>query len=504
LKKRLLIGLAAILVAYVVLLIPESDPPATIPSSSGSRKMPFVWNQDAFWRQLEEQYVKARAIRPESLLRRVDSLLSLANRRLVRLANAGLKPEDHSFAQLEDLIFQTAPLIAAHPDRFAVFNQLVARIRNTVKQQSEQWDMNDTRSRETLYRLLYGGRAAVEEIMLNLPSNEDIDPLTHGANEPSQTPSASILGVVIHSGDILVSRGGAPTSALIARGNDFPGNFSHVALVYVHPQTHLMSIIESHIERGVSISTMEEYLSDTKLRVMILRLWHDLPLMQQDPVLPHRAAELVLERARQTHIPYDFAMDYENPDKLFCSEVASFGYKKVGVQLWMGISTISSSGLRSWLSAFGVRNFETQVPSDLEYDPQLRVVAEWRDLETLRKDHFDNAVTEVMLEGAEAGDRLTYNWFLLPVARVAKAYSSLLNVFGRIGPIPEGMTATTALRNEYYTAKHGLIEDGLTKLASNFERERGYAPPYWDLVQMARTVKRSMEIPRRSHSNSRQ
>jgi hypothetical protein len=54
--------------------------------------------------------------------------------------------------------------------------------------------------------------------------------------------------------------------------------------------------------------------------------------------------------------------------------------------LWMGISHISSPGLRKWLSAFGVTHFETQEPSDLEYDPQLVVVAEWRDPETLRKD----------------------------------------------------------------------------------------------------------------------
>ena len=37
----------------------------------------------------------------------------------------------------------------------------------------------------------------------------------------------------------------------------------------------------------------------------------------------------------------------------------------------MGISRISSPGVARWLAAFGVRRFETQEPSDLEYDPQL-------------------------------------------------------------------------------------------------------------------------------------
>ena len=41
--------------------------------------------------------------------------------------------------------------------------------------------------------------------------------------------------------------------------------------------------------------------------------------------------------------------------------------------------------------------------ADLEYDPQLRVVAEWCDPDTLFKDHVDNAVIDVMLEAAERG-----------------------------------------------------------------------------------------------------
>jgi len=59
--------------------------------------------------------------------------------------------------------------------------------------------------------------------------------------------------------------------------------------------------------------------------------------------------------------------------------VASSVYGELGVRLWTGLSTISAAGLRRWLSAFGVRHFETQEPSDLEYDPQLVVVAEGRD-----------------------------------------------------------------------------------------------------------------------------
>jgi hypothetical protein len=297
--------------------------------------------------------------------------------------------------------------------------------------------------------------------------------------------------VKIHSGDILISRGGAATSALIARGNDYAGNFSHVALVYVDPKTSLASIIEAEIECGVRISSLEEYLRDVKLRVMVLRLRSNIPAVIADPLLPHRAAEYALRRTEQKHIPYDFSMDFSDSSKWFCSEVASTAYRLQGINLWMNLSHISSSGLRIWLAGFGVRNFATQEPSDLEYDPQLQIVAEWRDLETLRKDHLDNAVTECLLDGANAGDPLRYNHFMLPVARIAKLFSVALNSVGLVGPVPEGMSASSALRNRWYTQRHEAIVAAVEEEAKRFERTKGYAPPYWRLIEMAQNAKSS-------------
>lgn len=492
-KKWLARIIGVVVFAYAVLLIPESEPKVPLDDLKGGAKKAFAWNQDAFWTQLEKRFVDARAAGCQGVRHTVDSLLVLARKNLASINQGPLEPGDAAFRQHENLVFGIGSIVSPCPNRFEEFKQLVEESRKEIKRQSERWDMNKREARETLYRLLYGGRGAVEEIMLQLPGDSTRSPITLGTDEPSQTPQASILGVTIHSGDILVSRGGAPTSALIARGNDFPGNFSHVALVYVDPKTRLVNLVEAHIERGVAISTPEEYIKDTKLRVMVLRLRADLPQVQVDPMLPHRAADLALRKARGMHIPYDFSMDFQNADKWFCSEVASYAYKSFGVQLWMGLSHISSPGLRTWLAGFGVEHFETQEPSDLEYDPQLRVVAEWRDPEQLRKDHFDNAVTEAMLEGAEAGDRLTYEWHLLPVARAAKAYSSMLNFFGAAGPVPEGMSATAALRNEYYSGKHTAIKKELTRMEAEFKQQKGYAAPFWGLLQMARAAKQTIE-----------
>jgi len=470
---------------YFVLLIPEPRPHAV----KGAGRAAFAWQRDAFWAGLEKQFQQMRTHGCEGLAAPINKSLAEIQSLLNSTAMTNLPPNAFVFDLLETNFFQLAPMIAACPERLADFLPAFARMRSLVKRQSEHWAMDSTEARARLYRSLYGGRAAVEEAMLQAP-HEKLQPLLAGDNEPSATPSAMVRGATIHSGDILVSRGGAASSALIARGNDFTGNFSHVALIHVDEKTRAVAVIESHIECGVVVGPVEKYLADTKLRIMALRLRKDLPQLVADPMLPHKAATHALRAATSGHIPYDFAMDYAEPSKQFCSEVASAAYKPHGVKLWMGVSHLSTPGVTAWLSALGVRHFETQEPSDLEYDPQLRVVAEWREPETLFKDHMDNAVIDVMLERAEAGEELDYNLWLLPVVRMLKGWSVLKNWCGGVGPVPEGMSAATALRVKRMTARHAVLKARLLARAEKFKAERGYVPPYWELVRLAREAQR--------------
>jgi hypothetical protein len=293
------------------------------------------------------------------------------------------------------------------------------------------------------------------------------------------------LGVTVHSGDILLSRGGAQVSALIAVGNDFQGNFSHAALVYVDETTSLASVIESRPRTGVAVHHLEDYLSDVKLRVMVLRLRADLPALVADPMTPHRAAMAALASARGRRVPYDVEMDLRDSARMYCSEVLSSAYGKVGIRLWMGMSTVSRQGVKSWLSGMGVRHFEAQEPSDLEYDPQVRVVAEWRDPETLFMDHVDNVVTEAMLRGAQKGDQLRYPWYLLPLGRLAKGYGAVVNRLGFAGPIPDDMGAEAALRVLSFDAAHTAIKRRVLMRAKEFRRTHGYVAPEWELLHFA-------------------
>jgi hypothetical protein len=329
---------------YLILLIPE---PGYHPPLSSDRQA-FTWNRDAYWSYLEEQFRNARAAESLALADSIRARSSRLDALLDSLQGTSLDADAPILDRLETAVFELTPWLAARPDHPDHFISQQVQLREIIKNQSRFWDLGSVTSRDRLYRLLYGSRIALEEVMLQaVPAS--VPALVPASGEPSRTPQGELLGITVHSGDIVVSRGGAPTSALIARGSDYPGNFSHVTLVHIDSASGQISIVEAHIERGVAIATPDEYLRDTKLRVMALRLRADHPALAADPMLPHRAATIALERAYSEHIPYDFAMDFSDDSRLFCSEVASSPYAELGISLWMGTSHISSAGVKAWL-----------------------------------------------------------------------------------------------------------------------------------------------------------
>lgn len=473
--------LAGLIVAYLLLLIPapQNKVPPQRPSES-----PFFWNQDELWKSLELSFQEARLLDQEEL----DSIIGSRTKdadQLLRFYEESVRgPVDPIYEQLELSFFHIAPLIAASFDKSDWHIRYYNRVRRKIKEDSQVWDMNSSESRNTLYRILYGMRAAVDEIMLQ-SGGELKNPVIFVTNEPSATPATEILGIKVHSGDLLVSRGGVEMSAFISRGNDYPGNFSHVAIIYIDEETNTPYIVESHIDKGVTIASPDAYLQDRKLRLMVLRPRADIPEIEANSDVPHLAAEFMFREATERHIPYDFKMDYFDSTAMFCSEVGSFAYRQYGIELWASESTVSSDGIVNWLVTFGVEYFLNQLPSDLEYDPLLSVVAEWRDMETLVNDHVDNAVMDALIRRANQGEKLNYDIWLLPVVRVLKVYSFVLNSMGREGIIPEGMSSMTALTSKEFVRRFQQTKALTMRKVREFRAQKGYMPPYWQIIGMA-------------------
>jgi hypothetical protein len=479
--KRVAWVLALLLTFYFLLTLPDKQSIIIQPAQAN----PFAWNMDSTWSSLEKEFTRVRKFDIAERDSLAAIFISEAEQQLAELqADSLILYDDIRLKQLLDHSFSMAPLFATLQHQEAYLRQYSA-FRALIKHKSQHWNIQEPDQRIAVYTLLYGMRAAVEEVLLQADTI-NFNPILTVTDEPSVTPSAIIQGIRIHSGDLLVSRGGAEVSAFISRGNDYPGNFSHVALVYINATNNQPWFIEAHIEKGVAIATAEEYLNDKKLRFMVLRPRFNLPQLQANPMLPHDAAKTAYEESMRRHIPYDFKMNFYDSSSMFCSEVGSFAYRQHGLHLWQAESTISAPGTVQWLNTFGVENFVTQMPSDLEYDPQLSLVAEWCDPETLLKDHLDNAVMDALLERANAGMEIGYSRWLLPLARIVKAYSMLLNSLGKPGIIPEGMSATQALKNNSFVDLYQQTKKNTEEKINSFRKEKGYRPPYWVMVAFAR------------------
>ena len=399
-RKRRLAALGAATITCVFLLLPSSVPDVGPTGESTA----FRWDADELFGALEMEFASAGTREPGEATGVADALEEEGNALLTQVSLSASAPHE-ALARLSTLQFELAVQGAAHASLLPRVQGFFVRSRLVALMQAATGWPADRDTHEALYRVLFGGRIALDEALIQA-GTDALPPLLYIEDIPSATPLIVVEGVRIHSGDILLSRGGAPTSALIARGSDFPNTFSHAALAHVDADSGVGTVIESLIESGSVSSTVEEYLVSKKHRILVLRLRPDHPALAGDPLLPYRAAEAMLARVRGEHIPYDFAMEWDDPSSVFCSEIVYHAFRERGVQLWTLRASVSAPGLVSWLAAMGVREFTSLVPSDVEYDPQLRAVIEWRDAPALMDYRIDNAITDALLEEAERGARL--------------------------------------------------------------------------------------------------
>ena len=250
---RILLALATL---YLVLLIPDNNSKSKITAAD---KKPFFWNRDNLWQLMEQNFATAKKMATVKL----DSVVQVAKKnaanKLTVFQNNIYAATDASFATIENNFFYLASLIAAKPGEVKWFTGYYNDLRRHIKLMSQHWNMQDTGVKNSMYTLLYGMRAAVEEVLLQCDANQ-ISPAMLVQEEKSETPSTKIFDIEVHSGDLLVSRGGAEVSALISRGNDCPGNFSHVALIYIDPKFNKPYLIEAHIEKIIFLFFMSSFL----------------------------------------------------------------------------------------------------------------------------------------------------------------------------------------------------------------------------------------------------
>jgi len=281
------------------------------------------------------------------------------------------------------------------------------------------------------------------------------------------------------SGDMIIVRGTIHNSAAIARIGDVDSQFSHAAMVYIDPQGR-QHVVEALIECGATTSSLHGALSHDLARAVVFR--------HKDADLASRAAENIYNHVRQSlgffrrPIPYDFSMELEGYDELFCSKLIRQAYDEAsgGKVRLPTFKSRFEKGSRDFLDRIGVTARQSFAPADLELEPEVEAIAEWRDFERTSHVRLQDFVMVKLFEWMEQ-DGYTFREppALHVISRLGRLSSyapwPLPALIARVAPrVPRNMKRETisAIAMLHYTAEP--LFQRLHRLERRSIRQRGH------------------------------
>jgi hypothetical protein len=192
----------------------------------------------------------------------------------------------------------------------------------------------------------------------------------------------------LKSGDIILTRGNAYTSAAIANLGEYDTQFSHMSMVYRDNAGKLWTV-EAHIEVGSFVRPIEDHIKDKNYRTMIYRF--------ENEELAAKAAEFIFNKVKKAsdtkgNINYDFGFNQDDSTELFCSEIVSHAIEHVsgGDTKIPFIRSRLMVRKPDFVKMLGIKADASFVPADIEVDPRFKILTEWRDakktIDNLQKD----------------------------------------------------------------------------------------------------------------------
>ena len=264
---------------------------------------------------------------------------------------------------------------------------------------------------------VFRGLRYVEDYLIEMRMDKTTDAPTEYMNLTGQFPYLLVNPKYVDdfksyedlkSGDVILSRGNAFSSAAIARigSNDY--QFSHLSFVYKDPESKETYTTEAHIEIGSVVAPVIEHISGKNAREVVFRY--------QDSDISHRASKNIYERvlAKQKSkkvIQYDFTMDYKDDERLFCSEIISSGFKHVLPEedYFPMFKSKFTSGMIPFLKTIGVPVTKENIatldvfsPGDIQFDPRFELVAEWRHPKKMEENRIKDFILTKIFERMDA------------------------------------------------------------------------------------------------------
>ncbi|MCA8920968.1 MAG: hypothetical protein KDD82_04115 [Planctomycetes bacterium] len=314
---------------------------------------------------------------------------------------------------------------------------------------------------------------------------------------------------------VLLSEGGSPTSAAIARSADEDNMFSHLSVGYVSDQPYTVKgvdypagtpfTIESFINSGVTVRLLEAHMSGKNNREVLFFLRDPAKQAALDQAAEAFFERVLLAQASGAPLGYDFSMGtakikglvaelegtpgnegrvfdpavvrmdgahYRDVNDYFCSEVGEAVFATAGLQLFPHRSTVEAgAGTRRLFESWGIDpSIPISAPGDADVSPALVRIAEGAKLGLLRANHQRHAALTSVFRWLDDGYTLRVPWYVKAFGKTAAGYARLpiLPSFGlpkvsadvmistiALNKVASKLTARLAADDEAFFAEHG-------------------------------------------------
>jgi len=274
-------------------------------------------------------------------------------------------------------------------------------------------------------------------------------------------------------GDVLLVRGKSYVSAMIARIGDEEGNFSHIVIVGQDSNRQLY-IVESLIEKGVIVTPIEIWRQQHDARVALFRL--------PDIEISQKAAQIAYEWGL-THPRYDFQMDDDNYNEVFCAEVVRYAYDKASdgkIKVPKYRSHVTKFKGATYLRSLGVTQDTLFAPYDIEVDPRFDFVAESKYYPLLRQVRMQDSILQSI-----------YTWM---IEKNYRFYDSLwISVEALLGKtlryvgflkdlMPTYMPMDTIKTTLHFEKVAQTLEENLYSKEAEYYKANGYLPSFQEMM----------------------
>lgn len=455
------------IVLYALLAIPDHS--SSIHLSENKNIEPSA----KWWGKFAQNLVRYRITNKQNQQYQYNKHRALLINHLNELELELTEPDNKKLDSINSHINKLSALASLLPTTIHEFGNDVITWRKLLKYQSRFWDTSNELSSSRLTRFMVESRLAFESALIQ----SEVKSLNYNSSKKSiNSYSKLVNGILFKSGDIIACNLKADINTNISIIKELPNAHNRLGSVYINDEMAVVIFMDA--EEGLSTKSLSEFLNIAPNGIL-LRLREDLPYILRNPLAPALAASSLYEMALNGAYKYDFKFDLETNSYLYDWELIKIGLKSQGLTINFAKNNRSSSSIY-----FGNRKAYI-TPSEIELDNRFLLKGQWNNSHRLYENRLLVASTDALIRNQNSN---FLNPFLLPIYRLLKGYSIIIEQVGLTGPVPAGVTAQTQLVFNTFKKRQIEITNQLKKELFSYEEARNHKAIYLKIIQKANEI----------------